>query len=114
MAKRFTAPYSCSKPQSTQESVGQAKNKGVYTRHLNPNFVVEGIAVVEGRVLGKKATVLRYPGSDTTIVRTALVPGNCLGGKNRYVRLLDGSGKSLQELVIQFETPYFTGEVTAA
>ncbi|XP_075744075.1 uncharacterized protein LOC142802884 [Rhipicephalus microplus] len=78
-----------------------------------PMFIVDNMPVVEGRVLGQRARVLRDTGSNTTIVRREFVPDRCLTGKTARVMLLDGKAKELPEANIQIHTPYFVGDVNA-
>lgn len=78
-----------------------------------PMFLVDNMPVVEGRVLGQRARVLRDTGSNTTIVRREFVPDRCLTGKTARVMLLDGKAKELPEANIQIHTPYFVGDVNA-
>ncbi|XP_077551257.1 uncharacterized protein LOC144164889 [Haemaphysalis longicornis] len=80
----------------------------------NSPFLVKGMPVVLGRVLGKVARVLRDTGSNTAIVRRDLVDGDCFTGKTGRVVLLDGSIKELPEARIQVHTPYLVGEISAA
>ncbi|KAL1439791.1 hypothetical protein MTO96_009643 [Rhipicephalus appendiculatus] len=78
-----------------------------------PMFLVDNMPVVEGRVLGQRAHVLRDTGSNTTIVRRELVPDRCLTGKTARIMLLDGNAKELPEANIRIHTPYFVGNVNA-
>lgn len=78
-----------------------------------PVFLVQGMPVVEGEVLGKPVRVLRDTGSNTAIIRRNLVPKQRLTGKSSRVLLIDGSAIEVPEAKISVNTPYFKGEITA-
>ncbi|KAL1487171.1 hypothetical protein MTO96_046629 [Rhipicephalus appendiculatus] len=77
-------------------------------------FLVDGMPMVQGRLLGRQVRVLRDTGCNTAIVRRELVPDVCLTGKKISVALLDGSTSHLPEAVVQVNTPYFTGMLKVA
>ncbi|KAL1476976.1 hypothetical protein MTO96_017845 [Rhipicephalus appendiculatus] len=83
------------------------------TRHKPPRVAVDSVPVVQGRVLGQVAQVLRDTGSNTTIVRRDLVPDRCLTGETRKVMLVDGNVKQLPEARISVHTPYLIGDINA-
>ncbi|KAL1414937.1 hypothetical protein MTO96_029978 [Rhipicephalus appendiculatus] len=75
------------------------------TRNKPPRVAVDSMPVVQGRVPGQVAQVLRDTGSNTTIVRRNLVPDRCLTGETRKVMLLNGNVKQLPEARISVYTP---------
>ncbi|KAL1465932.1 hypothetical protein MTO96_043044 [Rhipicephalus appendiculatus] len=83
------------------------------TKNKPPRVAVDSMPVVQGRVPGQVAQVLRDTGSNTTIVRRDLVPDRCLTGKTRKVMLLDGNVKQLPEARISVHTPYLIGDINA-
>lgn len=79
----------------------------------NSPFLVKGMPVLSGRVLGKATRVLRDTGSNTAIVRRDTVDDSCLTGKTRRAVLLGGSKMELPQAKIQVQTPHFVGEISA-
>lgn len=54
-------------------------------------FLVDGMPVVKGVLIGKEVQVLHNTGCNTKIVQRKLVPDVCLTGKSISIVLLDGS-----------------------
>lgn len=71
------------------------------------------LPVVEGRIDGRKVSVLRDTGSNTTVIRKSLVHEAQLTGRVGLVYLVDGSMRRLPEAIVSIKSPYFTGNVTA-
>ncbi|XP_077564747.1 uncharacterized protein LOC144180242 [Haemaphysalis longicornis] len=113
----YEPPKRVSKTKFHKDQMSRSTGRGsnyINTSARNSPFLVKGMPVVPGRVLGKFASVLRDTGSDTAIVRRDMVDENCLTGVTRRVVLLDGSVQEVPEAKIQVHTPYLVGEITAA
>lgn len=113
----YEPPRRFAKTKSYKAESSDARASGPNSKDVsdrNSPFLVKGLPVVPGRVLGKAARVLRDTGSNTAIVRRDLVDDDCFTGKTRRVVLLDGTAKELPEAKIQVQTPYFVGEISAA
>ncbi|KAM7309516.1 uncharacterized protein ISCGN_006523 [Ixodes scapularis] len=78
-----------------------------------PEYLVEGMPVLTGKVAGKTVSVLRDTGSSTVIVKRDLVRDDEFTGNERPVYLVDGTVRLLPEARVQVETPYLSGSVTA-
>lgn len=78
-----------------------------------PEYLVEGMPVLTGKVAGKTVSVLRDTGSSTVIVKRDLVRDDEFTGDERPVYLVDGTVRLLPEARVQVETPYLSGSVTA-
>ncbi|XP_072143700.1 uncharacterized protein [Dermacentor andersoni] len=90
-----------------QSSDSEDKNPGTAV-----TFLIDGMPVVEGRLLGRSVRVLRDTGCNTAIVKRELVPEMYMTGRTNNVVLLDGSTSYLPEAVVQVNTPYFSGKLT--
>ena len=85
----------CSLPPRDKVVRRQESRRDVTFR--KPVFLLDGMPVVEGQVLGRKVRILRDTGSNTAIIRRDLVPDHCLTGALSRVVLTDGSGKEVPE-----------------
>ncbi|XP_077537549.1 uncharacterized protein LOC144149778 [Haemaphysalis longicornis] len=113
----YEPPKKVSKTKFHRDQMSRTTGRGsdyINTSGRSSPFLVKGMPVVPGRVLGKFASVLRDTGSDTAIVRRDMVDDNCLTGVTRRVVLLDGFVQEVPEAKIQVQTPYLVGEITAA
>lgn len=75
--------------------------------------LVSNVPVVEGKIGGKRVTVLRDTGSNTIVLRKKLIPKSALTGEMGLVFLVDGTAKQLPEEKVKIATPFFKGKIVA-
>ncbi|XP_040070203.1 uncharacterized protein LOC115319763 [Ixodes scapularis] len=73
----------------------------------------DGMPTATGLLEGHQVTVLRDSGCNSVIVKRSLVPDVKLTGRNHVIFLLDRTELCLPEAVVDIDSPYFQGKVTA-
>ena len=65
--------------------------------------------VVDGKLCGQKAVVLRDTGCSTIVVRRSFVDNSQLTGRTVMCVMIDGTAKRYPTALVEVQTPYFTG-----
>ncbi|KAK8771512.1 hypothetical protein V5799_025244 [Amblyomma americanum] len=79
-----------------------------------PSPPIASMPVVHGEVFGQRVSVLRDTGSNSIVVRQALVPEAAYTGKRATLLLADGSTIEAPEAEVIVTSPYFTGKAIAS
>lgn len=74
---------------------------------------VHRMPVTKGLVDGQLVNVLRDSGCSSVVVRRSLVASNQFTGELKTCVLIDGTVRKVPVVVINIDTPYFEGEVSA-
>ncbi|KAH7946023.1 hypothetical protein HPB49_019039 [Dermacentor silvarum] len=69
--------------------------------------------VQNSELYGQIVSVLRDTGSNTIVVRRALIPDTALTGTTAIMLLADGRGIEMPEAEVEIHSPYFSGTVVA-
>lgn len=77
-------------------------------------FCMKGMPVMEGRVQGKHARVLRYTGCKIAIVLRDSIEDGGLTRRTTSISFIDGSMQHLAPARIRMDTPYIVGEITVS
>ena len=74
---------------------------------------VKKMPITQGMVDDNLVTVLRDSGCSTVVVRRSLVSNSQLTGEYKTCVLIDGTIRRVPVAIIDVNTPYFVGEITA-